>query len=461
MALNNKKLIQAVAYMQDADYRKEPELGEIYKRLINNRKNFEDVLEKDMGAVMQISSLDLVLEQHTDNLKDMSNQVADASEIIYSASVDTATVTHSVTQQYEELTNTIMTTANESDEVYKRIEEGQNELTEIKELSDNTIIMSEDMKKDMDELADVITRMNEVIAGINSISSQTNLLALNASIEAARAGEAGRGFAVVAEEIRKLAEETQSLTKSMDGFVEGIRRASEKSTESAKNTIESLGTMTDKIGNVWSINEENKQNISAINASISSIASVSEEIGSSMEEMESAAGNIQEQCENLKENAARMRDVTAALKDVTKPIIQIEHMLDDAAKTMGKMSQDLFFKLEKEEFLKYINNAITAHNSWLDNLKQIAQTGVAMPIQLDDTKCGFGHFYYAMTPHTPAVREVWKGLGEKHKKLHGYGKKVTEALFNENNDALKIYNEAEDYSKELLGDLEKIKKILA
>lgn len=34
--------------------------------------------------------------------------------------------------------------------------------------------------------------MNEVIEGINSISSQTNLLALNASIEAARAGEAGK-----------------------------------------------------------------------------------------------------------------------------------------------------------------------------------------------------------------------------------------------------------------------------
>ena len=60
----------------------------------------------------------------------------------------------------------------------------------------------------MNTLLDVVNHMNEVIAGINSISSQTNLLALNASIEAARAGEAGRGFAVVAEEIRKLAEQT-------------------------------------------------------------------------------------------------------------------------------------------------------------------------------------------------------------------------------------------------------------
>ena len=64
-----------------------------------------------------------------------------------------------------------------------------------KKVSNDLIVSLASFKEaDMNELLSVVGRMNEVIEGINSISSQTNLLALNASIEAARAGEAGKDF---------------------------------------------------------------------------------------------------------------------------------------------------------------------------------------------------------------------------------------------------------------------------
>lgn len=458
----NTELIHAVAEMRDTDYSKQPELGEIYKRLIQGRSQFEEAMAGDIDAVMQISSLDLAINHHTDNMISLSDNVAEATQHIYGASAETSQVAGQVNEQHEELTTTIIQASEASEEVYKKIEEGQEELTNIRDLSDQAIDVSKEMQKDMDELLGVINRMNEVIAGINSISSQTNLLALNASIEAARAGEAGRGFAVVADEIRELAEETQKLTGNMGLFVESIRVASEKSAASATSTIEALGVMTDKIKNVWELNDENQKNVSKISGEISSLAAVSEEISSSMAELEAQSANIEAQCDELKSNTTNMRTVCKEMQTVTKPIGQIEHTLDEAAKKMGKMTDDPFFRTRKPEFARYCQTAIAAHKGWLANLKRMVDERTVLPIQLNSSKCGFGHFYYAMTPKTKEVRPIWDALEAKHKKFHDYGTQVQKALFAEDyGKAEQVYKEAENYSKELIADLEEMIKIVS
>ena len=86
-----------------------------------------------------------------------------------------------------------------------------------------------------------------IVATITGIAEQTNLLALNAAIEAARAGEQGRGFAVVAEEVRKLAEESQSPPASIAGLIEEIQAETAKAVEvvedGARRTEEGAATV--------------------------------------------------------------------------------------------------------------------------------------------------------------------------------------------------------------------------
>ncbi len=448
MAVGKKKavLMKAVSELKAEDYSKMPELEGIYKRLASGRKQFAEVLDKNIKAVMQISSLDLTMQHHTDQIMEIARSVAAATESIFGALENSAVSDGRVNSQ-EELTNTIIHVSEEMNEVNKKIEVGQEELTSIKELSGQTIEISRKMQKDMNALFDVIARMNEVIAGIDAISMQTNLLALNASIEAARAGEAGKGFAVVADEIRGLAGQTQKLTGDMGNFVEGIRAASQKSMKSADDTIEALGTMTGRIGHVWEINSENQSHVSQVDDSISSLAALSEEISSSMAEMEN----------QIRNNTVVMQDVSVALQKAVEPVADIEKTLDGAVRQMGNMAEDAFYHLERQEFAQYMNNAINAHRTWLNNLRKMVSSKEIAPLQLDSSKCGFGHFYYAMKPDIPGVEAVWEGLGPKHQRFHQFGGEVIKAI--QGGDYMKaenIYRNAETYSKELIRDMETI-----
>ncbi len=451
MAIEKKKavLMKAVSELKDADYSKSPELKNIYQRLLRGRKQFAEIFEKNIKAVMQISSLDLTMQHQTEKIIDISHNVEKATEAIF-GNGSASSFQGRANNQHEELTNTIITVSEETDEVFKKIETSQNELTTIRDLSGQTIAASQEMQQDMDKLSEVINRMSEVIAGIDSISMQTNLLSLNASIEAARAGEAGRGFSVVAGEIRALAEETQKLTGNMRTFVENIKEASQKSVESASNTINALGSMTDKISNVWTLNNENHKHISQVSEAMSSIAAVSEEISSSMTEMEN----------QLMDSTDFMRKVSVELKKATEPVADIEKTLDDTVKQMGVMSEDAFFHLENKEFAQYMRNAIAAHHTWLNNLKTMVHEQTVMPLQLDSSKCGFGHFYYAMTPKIPEALPIWNALGSKHKKFHQFGSYVISALNNgDYSKAEQICREAEIYSRELISDMESILQI--
>ena len=115
---------------------------------------------------------------------------------------------------------------------------------------------------------------------------------------------------------------------------------------------------------------------------------------------------------------------------------------------------------EYEEFAGYMDRAIVAHQAWLNNLSNMVEEGQVLPIQLNSAKCGFGHFYYSMTPKTPEINTIWKTVEEKHKKLHGYGNLVIQALMdNEYAEARKQCEEALEYSNVLISDLEEMKKI--
>ena len=455
-------VIASLSSLVDMAY--EPQNGElnnIHQRLMKGRKEFEQALTKTMDAVIQMSSMDLSLETNAAAIEEINSSISDAVNSISNSTERTAGISAEVSKAHDSLTGTIIEVSDEASKIMEDIRNSENDLTSITQLSASAISSAGEMRTNIYGLLEIIQHMNEAIEAINSISAQTNLLALNASIEAARAGEAGRGFAVVAEEIRELATETKSLTARMGAFVNEIQTASQKSSGSVDTTVKELEHINENIQNVWQLTGNNRIGMDRISDSVSSLAAVSEEISSSIYELDNQMQHVNEECQILKGDTDSLQQSSQTIAELAEPAKVIEQHLDESTKIMGNMAKDAFYMLDNQIVLNCLNQAVSAHQDWLGTLKEIAETGILKVLQTDCTKCGLGHFYYALKPIHPDIAELWAGLDGKHKTFHAYGTEMISAVrTGRTEELLQIYKEAESCSQELLSDFQTLARTI-
>ncbi len=73
------------------------------------------------------------------------------------------------------------------------------------------------------------------------------------------------------------------------------------------------------------------------------------------------------------------------------------------------------------------------------------------PLQTNEKKCGFGHFYYSITPKNKEIVEIWKSLEEKHRKFHQCAISVIEQI-KKGGDTGEMIEKAQRLSDELQKD---------
>ena len=165
--------------------------------------------------------------------------------------------------------------------------------------------------------------IGEIIDSISQIAKQTNLLALNAAIEAARAGDAGRGFAVVAEEIRGLAEETNSLTNEIGSIIQGLLEKTADATQNMESMEKIFEEQERSVG-------ETKKNFIQIEQCLESVQASVHTLYESSSSMTGSKEIIVEMIEGIsaasQENAAGSEEVLAAVETQDSVITDITGM---------------------------------------------------------------------------------------------------------------------------------------
>lgn len=236
-----------------------------------------------------------------------------------------ATAVHEMGLTVQEIARNAGTAAGESqaarDEAAQagRVVEGS--LTHIQRMSDDIGVAAEAVE----QLANEVASIDEVLGVIRGISEQTNLLALNAAIEAARAGDLGRGFAVVADEVRTLAQRTQASTDEIQAMIQRLKQG-------AENAVVSMQAGQAATGTGVAASQRTGASLAAISGQVERISDVNHQVATATEEQSAVTEEINRNVQGISDLA---RSTAAEVRDCREQCQTLMALAEALRRQMG------------------------------------------------------------------------------------------------------------------------------
>ncbi|WP_100635239.1 methyl-accepting chemotaxis protein [Marinomonas sp. ef1] len=306
--------------------------GDLTQRLTASSKDEIAVLVDNFNKFV------VLLHGTVSHLKKIGHELANQASIAHDSSQNSslkleeqqhnismvATAIHQMSQATQEIANNATNTAINADETVAAGNIGQTQVLKSQESIRTLATDIQEVANVINDLSKNADGINTILTTISGIAEQTNLLALNAAIEAARAGEQGRGFAVVADEVRVLSQRTYSSIEEIQKMIESLQKITKDavgkiqlSHTRANNSVEDVNQAKDSLDKI-------QQSVATINDRAAQIATATEEQTSVTEEVNQNTTDIQRGSKELVtlavESAARAEELKSLADDLTKNI---------------------------------------------------------------------------------------------------------------------------------------------
>jgi methyl-accepting chemotaxis protein len=323
------------------------QLGASFNMMSKELKGLMTKLQETSSKLLTSSSdLVAISEETTASSEEIGNAMSEisTSTVIQSEDIE------NTSKQMELLTDSIQK-MNDENKAIKEITHNSKKAT----LRGGEIVSAlrhsnNETEKALDKISIGVTNLytkimdiSHITETIQHITQQTNLLALNASIEAARAGEHGKGFAVVAEEVRKLAEESNTATKKIQVMIEGI----EKETETTVMYMAETTTLSSQLNESVANTEVEFAEIGkSVDLTIEAVEKLNSELVSVTEENDIILDHIQNISAISQQTAAASEEVSASVDEQVKAISNVSNSADG----LSGLSEELNSIISKYHF---------------------------------------------------------------------------------------------------------------
>lgn len=332
--------------------------------IVANIKSVEENVTRQYEQVSQTEELNSKQNASVDGISGEIASVLNKTRDLESMIRHQASSVEQIATAIQEMSATIQNVSN----VTQKADESTQAVTKAASKSKAVITTT---TGNMQRVLESIKTINGFVSIISNIADQTNLLAMNAAIEAAHAGDVGRGFAVVAEEIRKLAEisNTQAVnaTKSLKEIDEHINETAKNlgQTEDSFNILASeFESVSNIIAQVRHSAEEQTLASSEIVNAVTEVSGVTQNVKANYGDINNALDHMQGNVDILKDVSKRTISSVDALKQISEEITQSMAEMGIGAGELNVVTQNIVgLTLKTSEGIKLLENEINSFNT--------------------------------------------------------------------------------------------------